>query len=586
MTEPPRPIDDLFVLLETLNGQPFENYTKLLHTSFYHNRYSIRFIHIQGSPGAFPASMCHLVIKMAELGIQDRFIDNAARKIATADYLLRAFAHGVDAHARQNRGAQGSGSYQPLDMPPQVLQRNLVRLDTSEVRISFNISLPGSHDNRILGRQAVCMFDRELNDIVRALKQSIVPNGRWIKHCDVVEDMVALQNKLKQYGLVAFVGDGAILPRRSGGSQAPLKKGAVPIQAPDSLAVEVDLPNAGRVRGLGIRPGVNVVIGGAYQGKSTLLDALCKGVYPHIPGDGRECVAVQSDAVFITAEQGRSITGVDISGFIGNLPGKADVRAFHTNNASGSTSEAASIIEAVQAGAGLLLIDEDSSATNLLIKDDMMRRLIPEDTITPFFDRSRELYQQWGVSTLIVVGGSSESLGVAQHVMAMRGYRPVDMTDQVQRLALPKPWKPTDTMRIEDRRRIMPRNFDPAYHSHRLNKTLSIRIKSLRLREKVLEYGDQQLDLTSLGALVDASQVMALGYALLLARSRFGEASLSPSDLAAALDEQIEKEGLEILSPDDGPPLVMARPRKLELVAAINRIRSLQVETVRVHLST
>lgn len=581
MAEPPRPIRDLFVLLETLNGQPFQNYTKLLHTSFYHNQYFIRFVHIQGSPGAYPASMCHLGIKMAELGLDDRFLSNAARKIATADYLLRAFARGVGAHARQNRGAHGSGSYQPLDLPPQVLQRNLVRLDASEVGIAFNISLPGSHDNRILGRQAVDMFDRELNDIVHALKQSIVPSARWIKHCDIVEDMVTLQTKLNQYGLVAFIGDGAILPRQSGVSQAPLKKGAITFHAPDSLAVEVDLPNAGRIRGLGVRPGVNVVIGGAYQGKSTLLDALCKGVYPHIPGDGRECVAVRSDAVFITAEQGRSITGVDISGFIDNLPGQVDAHAFHTNNASGSTSEAASIIEAVQAGAGLLLIDEDSSATNLLMKDDVMRRLIPEDAITPFFDRAQELYRQWGVSTLIVVGSSSEYLGVAQHVMAMRGYRPVDMTEQVRQLTLPKPWEPTEAMRIEDRRRITPRNFDPAYHSHRLGKTISIRIKPLRLREKVLEYGDQQLDLNNLGALVDPSQVMAIGYALLLAILEFGESSLSPSELAAVLDNRIEKEGLEILVPDDGPPLVVARPRKLELVAAINRMRNLQVETVR-----
>jgi hypothetical protein len=425
-----------------------------------------------------------------------------------------------------------------------------------------------------------------LNGIVHSLKQSIVSNARLARHCDVAEDMVTLQNKLKQYGLVAFVGDGAILPRRSGVSQAPLDKGAVVCHAPDCLAVEVDLPNAGRIRGLGIRPGVNVVFGGAYQGKSTLLDALCKGVYPHIPGDGRECVAVQSDAVLITAEQGRSVRGVDISGFIDNLPGQADPRAFFTNNASGSTSEAASIIEAVQAGAKLLLIDEDSSATNFLIKDHMMRRLTPEDAITPLFDRVQELYRRWGVSTLMVVGGSSEYLSVAHHVIAMKDYQPVDMTDRVRRLALPIPWEPAKPMRIEDQRRVRPFNFDPSYHSHRLKKMISIRIKPLRLRERVLEYGDQQLDLTSLGALVDPFQVMAIGYALLAARIRFRDTSLSPSDLAAALDEMIEEEGFETLAPDDGPPLMMARPRKLELAAAINRIRNLDVETIHIPLTT
>ena len=171
MAEPPRPISDLFVLLETLNGQPFENYAKLLHTSYCHQRYILRFVHIQGSPGAFPASMCHLMLTMAELGLEAPFLDNDARKIATADYLLRAFADGVDAHARQNRGAQGSGSYQPVDLPPQILQRNWVRIDASEVRIAFHISLPSSHDNRILGHQAICIFNQELNGIVHALKQ-------------------------------------------------------------------------------------------------------------------------------------------------------------------------------------------------------------------------------------------------------------------------------------------------------------------------------------------------------------------------------------------------------------------------------
>lgn len=579
MAESPRPISDLFVLLETLSGQPFENYAKLRHTSFHRNGYLIRFIHIQGSPGAFPASTCHLVLKLADLALKNCFLATDARKIATADYLLRAFADGVGAHARQNRGAQGSGSYQPLDLPPQVLERNLVRIGPSEVRIAFNISLPGSHDNRILARQALSMFDQELTGIVHTLKQSIVPNERLANHCDTVEDMVTLQNKLNQYGLVAFVGDGAVLPRQSGVSQAPLKKDAVSFHAPDSLAVEVDLPNAGRIRGLGIRPGVNVVIGGAYQGKSTLLDALCKGVFPHIPGDGRECVAVRSDAVFITAEQGRSVTGVDISGFIEKLPGKADTHAFHTNNASGSTSQAASIVETVQAGAGLLIIDEDSSATNFLIKDDMMRRLIPEDVMTPFLDRVQELYQRWGVSTLIVVGGSSEYLGVAHHVMAMKDYRPVDMTDRVHRLAMPKHREPNRPMHIKDQRRVMAHSFDPSFHSCRLGKTIPTRIKPLRMQEKVLEYGNQQLDLTSLGAIVDPAQVMAIGYALLLARIRFKDAALSPSGLAAALDEMIDKEGLELLVPDDGPPRMMARPRRLEMAAAINRIRSLQVET-------
>ncbi len=578
MVESPRPICELPKVLKTLDGQSFENYRKLQHQSFYHDRYLLRFVHIQGSPGAFPASLCHLTVGTDEMGIDEPFIANRVRLDATADYILRAFGDAVSAHAQQNRGVQGSGSYQPLVLPPQVLARNLVRFESSKkIRIAFHISLPGSHNNRILGDQAAEMLGRELDGIVGFLIASTRPNNRLCRHCDVVEDMMWLQKRLPEHGLVAFIGNGAILPRQSGVSQSPLERGAVAFQAPNGLAVDIELPHAGRVRGLGIRAGVTVLIGGAFHGKSTLLDALAKGVYPHIPGDGRERVAADPETTFICAEEGRAVNGVDISGFIGGLPGQAKTEAFWTQNASGSTSEAASITEAIQAGAKFLLLDEDSSATNFLIKDALMRRLIPEDPITPLFDRVRELYRRWGVSTLIVVGGSSEYLGVAHHVVAMQNYQPVSMTDQVQQMVLPSTVEPQRPMEMKDKRQVKAGNFDPAYYSKRLGKSIAVRIKPLRLQEKILEYGDQQLDLTCLAALVDPHQVLAIGFALLLARDRLGSSLMSPSDLAAALDELIQEEGLDILVNQGRPPFAMARPRRLELAAAINRLRRLSV---------
>jgi hypothetical protein len=378
--------------------------------------------------------------------------------------------------------------------------------------------------------------------------------------------------------LVAFVGDGAILPRQSGVCQAPLKKNAIAFHAPDSMAVEVALPNAGRLRGLGIRPGVNVMIGGGFHGKSTLLHALARGVYPHIPGDGRERVVTHPDALFICAEEGRSVQGLNISGFIDNLPGNADAGKFRTNNASGSTSQAAAIVEAVLAGAKLLLVDEDSSATNFLIKDQNMRRLVPEDTITPLFDRVRELYHRFGVSTLIVIGGSSDYLGVAEHVLAMRHYLPEDVSDQLRHLVLPEPTCPGKPLVMEDNRRVRAGNFDPRYRVERLDKTLPVRIKPLRLRENILEYGDEQLDLTKLISLVDPHQIVAVGYALLLAREQVKKHPMSPTRIAEIVCRWIEQKGLNSLSPKQSRPLFFARPRRLELAGAINRLRSLKVD--------
>jgi predicted ABC-class ATPase len=575
-----RSIGDLVALLEKLEGTSFNSYQKLVNETFAHDRYRIRFLHVQGSPGAFPASVCHLEVPFAELELADWSLSSEPRRMASADYLLRAFHAGVATHARQNRGVQGSGSFQPLSLPPQVLNRNLVRFSSIAVQIAFRISLPGSRDNRVLGRQAAKMFGKEMSGVIDTIKEAVGQTEKFRKHCEVVEDMVVLQSRLGEYGLVAFVGDGAILPRESGTSQAPLKDGAVPFYAPDQLAVEVSLPNTGLTRGLGIRPGINVLIGGGFHGKSTLLDALAIGVYPHIPGDGREQVVTHSDAAFVCAEDGRAVSGLDISCFFEKLPGGVEAGKFWTKNASGSTSEAAAIIEAVLAGARLLLIDEDSSATNLLIKDDIMRKLIPDDTITPLFDRVQELFQRCGVSTLIVIGGSSEYLGVAEQVIAMHNYLPVCMTDRLRHLPLPKPQKPAKPLILSDKRRVLADNFNPSYRAKRLNKTIAVRIKPLRLQDKVLEYGNEQLDLTKLTALVDPDQVLAVGYALLLARNLCKNSQQSPSGLAGVIATMLARDGLAVLLPGENDPAFLACPRRLEMAGAINRLRSLSVAIV------
>lgn len=569
------PMDQLFCRFKQMDGRSFQSYAKLAGCAFQQNEYRIQFRHIQGSPGAYPASVCLLSIPKIKLGLPSHCCSNSYRKIAAADYLLRSFGRAVKQHARQNHGTQGSGSFQPLEPPPQVLTRNVVRFSSNEVFIAFRISLPGSSDNRVIGDAATAMFAEELPLIIHYLKESAAHPRRPKKHCDTVEDFFSLQNSLEEYGLVAFIGDGAILPRRSGVSPLPLEKGVVPFKAPEELSVKVVLPNAGEVRGMGLRKGVNVLIGSGFHGKSTLLNALAKGIYPHIPGDGREQVITHGKALYVSSEEGRSIKGVDISAFIPELPGEADPQFLSTDNASSSTSEAAAIVEAIPAGAKFLLLDEDTSATNFLIRDHRMRMLIPEDKSTPFYDRVRELHDRFDVSTMIVVGGSSEYLGVADQVIAMRKYLPVSMAEKVRRLTLPKPFTPLFPAAISDQRRIQTRNFDPSYRAERLGKTIAVRIKPLRLQKKILEYGNTRLDLRSLTALVDPDQVLAIGYALLSAREKLREAHLSPAGLAVLIDEKIKAEGLDFLCPAGNEALFLASPRPLELAGAINRFRNL-----------
>ncbi|MBU4130075.1 MAG: ABC-ATPase domain-containing protein [Proteobacteria bacterium] len=566
----------LLDIFTALDGHSFDEYQTVKAKTFCHEKYQICFVHVQGSPGALPASVCRIRLNLAELGLGEDCLSSKARSMATADFLVRTFDKGVRVHARQNRGAQGSGSFQPAGLPPQVLERNLVRFTRTHVRITFHISLPGSAQNRILGRQAARMFDREISGIIDHIKDCVGRDGQLKKQCDVVEDMLDLQNRLDQLGLIGFVGDGAILPRRSGISQEPLK-GAVPFYAPQKMAVEITLPNAGKIRGMGIRPGVTLVIGGGFHGKSALVEAVAKGIYPHIPGDGREQVVTHSEAIYIGAEPGRAVTGLDISGFMDTLPGDVDTTKFSTQNASGSTSEAAAVIEAVLGGARLLLMDEDSSAANFLIKDQNMRKLIPEDAITPFFDRVRELSEKFGVSTLMAAGGNSGYLGMADHVIAMQTYLPADMTDPVRKCVLPHPPEPNKPLIIGDRRQLLEDNFDPSYWANRLKKKIGVRIKPLRGQENILEYGNQHLDLTTFSALVDPHQVTALGYALLFSKTKLKNAFISPSGLARAVCRRMEKEGLEILLPPGHAPIFFAGVRCLELAGVINRFRNLKI---------
>ncbi len=570
--------DELLNLIMSIDSKPFGDYAQLAGRTFDFDSYQLNFVHIQGSTGASPASVCQLLITIEELGLDRRCFTSKYRELATTDYLVRAFQQAVESNTRPNRGTQGSGSFQPLNLPPQVLQRNVVNYTDKEIQIAFHISLPGSSTNTILGQQASEMLTEELSAIVNDLKIAASNTHKLTHHCDVIEDMLVVQNQLENHGLVAFIADGSILARASGVSQAPLKNSPVIFHTPEPLAMELDFPNAGIVRGLGIRQGVCVIIGAGFHGKSTFLNALAKGVYPHIPGDGRERVITHVEAVFVCCEDGRSIKTLDISGFINNLPAGVDVHNFSTENASGSTSEAAGIIEAMLAGAKLLIIDEDSSAMNFLIKDQQMRALLPEETITPLFDRVREMYQDHGVSTLIAAGGSADYLSVADQVIHFRDYQAINVAKKMSTLVLPQPHTPDEPLALDDNRQVLADNFDPSYFAGRFGKNLDVRIKPLRLQDMILEYGNEHVDLTHLIALADPCQTMTLGYALLLGRNILKDGLMSPSQLAIELFQHIETEGLSILSQFSEIPLFLCQPRKLELAATINRMRSLKVK--------
>ena len=367
------------------------------------------------------------------------------------------------------------------------------------------------------------------------------------------------------------------------------EKKVVAFQSPDSLRISISLPNPfitseglkTEITGMGIKRGVTLIVGGGYHGKSTLLQALQRCVYPHIPGDGREYVVTCRDCVKIRAEDGRFIQNVDISPFISSLPFGEDTKSFSTPNASGSTSQAANIMEALEIGAKLLLLDEDTSATNFMIRDARMQALVEKthEPITPFIDRVRELYENLGVSTVLVMGGCGDYIDVADTVIMMRNFLPVDVTREAKRIAsiyttTRKIEKPCSVINVTPRV-LLSEGIDPYIGK----KKIKIEAKTL----DTLIFGRQKIDLRFIEQLVDTSQARAIGYAIFLAKKRFINNTSTLEEIVDAIEDLFNKEGLDVLDPFYGSaidrhPGNFARPRRYEIAAALNRLNTITVK--------
>lgn len=439
-----------------------------------------------------------------------------------------------------------------------------------ELRLRWSLPAFG---REIAGRQAA----RNLNlDLARAiagldLRESELGAEAW-KHCQVAEDHAALQEILVERGWVAFLADGANLARRSGVSQLPLE-GGVPLTAPETLAQTVHLPHAGAVRGTAIPAGVTVIAGGGYHGKSTLLNAIARGIYPHIPGDGRELVATVPEAMAVRAADGRAVTGVDLRPFISHLPGRdADPAQFTTANASGSTSQAASIMESLelwgQPTQAALLLDEDTCATNLLIRDQRMRALVSSERepITPLVDRIRALHRERGISTLIVMGGSGDYLDVADQVLIMDSYRLVDATAQARQVCASQPRVDTSLPDFPLPAQRLPQRPEAKRRG-------PSRTRALGTQRLVLDR--HEVDVADVSGLVDEGQALAVAWALRALLERHFDGRTSLSQALAQVAKRLDDVGLDALG--EAHPAFLVRPRLVDVGAAVNRLRSLQV---------
>jgi len=558
-------MEQLRSALNTIDGRGYKAY-KQLQGKYTFPKFKLSVDHVQGDPFALP-SRISLRLNRREHGIPDTLCKTPVRLAALEDFLARMISVAIRQNVKGCRGTGRSGDIEISVNRQQVLKRNAVVINNGngivEARLLF--ALPGS-GRSVLAEEAADMFFGELPQVV---EQSLNWNDKSLKtmqrHVESIEDQQALRSQLGHFHAVAFVADGSVLPRRSGIDDRPLLSG-IPFESPPTLKKTITLPNSGEVSGMAIPEGVTLIVGGGFHGKSTLLQALERGIYDHIPGDGRERVATDSSAVKIRAEDHRSIHQVDISPFISTLPGDRQTSCFTTENASGSTSQAANIIEALECGSRCLLIDEDTSATNFMIRDKRMQQLVPDvqEPITPLLHRVRELYERESVSTIIVTGGSGDYLAVADQVIMMNQYRAGDVTEKAAAVAGDPPAgkKHYVPFRLGPQRRIsFPLDPPPRQRE----------AKILVREQRLLEYGRRRIDLSQVEQLLDAGQTEAIGRLLSWCNTHDpGQQEGFIVTLRTAL-RQVEDKSLDMLLPWKAGHLAL--PRLYELAAAANRLR-------------
>ncbi|MCY4131714.1 MAG: ABC-ATPase domain-containing protein [Nitrospira sp.] len=576
-------VDDLKKILARIDGRGYKAY-KDLQGAYAYPWFTLFIDHVQGDPFASPSKI-RVRVPAAVAKLPPGLFSSRVRRVALQDFLIRQVDHAIRQVCRGNRGIRKSG-LMAIDVGGQeVLERTAMVATPQWVEARLSLGLP-AQGRTILGRQAEAMLCQELPEMAeRALKWMSVDQERARTFVDCVDNQESIRARLDDLGLVAFIADGAILPRISGASDRPLsRERAQPFLAPVSLHVSIPILHPvfrdGRLvhslTGFGIPKGVTLIAGGGYHGKSTVLRALERGVYPHVPEDGREYVVTTKRAVKIRAEDGRHVERVDISGFIKNLPYGQDTAKFSTDNASGSTSQAASIIEAVEVGATALLLDEDTSATNFMVRDARMQALVHKkhEPITPFVDRVRELYERHGVSTVLVMGGCGDYFDVADTVVAMQDYQPLDVTKEAQRIAREFRTK-REIETTSPLSGVTPRvPLWESLDSSRGKREVKIEARSV----DAIAYGHEVIDVSGVEQLVDISQTRAIGYALHLASRRSMKGGLQA--VVQGLVELFDDAGLDGLDPyhqGERHPGNFARPRAFEIAAALNRLRALRI---------
>ena len=572
---------DLQQLLRSIDHKSYPAY-KSLKGTYRFPAYTLSIDHVQGDPFASPSHIS-VQVPLKRAGFPQFCLESALTRITLSDYLTRQFTAQVARFSFRAKGSGKSGLISVSQCGPEVLARTACQIDNDPqnglITARFFVGFPANGRSINAKELEKILFDflpvcvektfyyRNLN--AAEVKQTI----------DLCEDQDTIREEMKKRNLVAFVADGAVLPRESGVSSRPMK-GACAFTSPESLRISLQLPHKGHITGMGIPQGITLIVGGGYHGKSTLLNALDMGVYNHITGDGREYVLTDESALKLRSEDGRFIKDIDISLFINDLPNGKDTHRFSTEDASGSTSQAAGIIEGMESGSRVFLLDEDTSATNFMVRDAFMQRLIAPDKepITPFLERARDLYTQAGISTVLVAGSSGAFFHIADTVIQMDSYVPVDITEKAKTLCseYPLPQTPVRPFLMPQSHRIM--TTDPKgagkkrdYRTGAIRGEESLKVK-LQGKDG-FSLGKQNVDLRYIEQLTDSEQTAALGLLLKYAVEKLADSKRTLPEIVHYLQTQLEDKGLSVFMEGTYLSAGYAVPRIQELYSCFNRYR-------------
>lgn len=529
--------------------------------------YTLSIDHVQGDPFASPSAVS-VRIPHRLAGFPSQYFDRYDKKIALQDYLLRLFSKKISAFSFKAKGSGKSGLISTSQCGQKVLERTACEFTDKEIIIRLEIGFTANGRTINATELEKILFDFLPKCIESVFYYKKLNAQEVLSVIHLAEDQTAIRRQLEENNLVCFIANNSILPRESGISDKPMKD-AIPFESPSSLLVELFLPRDRKITGMGLKKGITLIVGGGYHGKSTLLNAIEAGVYNHIKGDGREYVITNDTAVKLRTEDGRCIKNTDISLFINDLPNKKDTHRFSTENASGSTSQSANVVEAMESESQLFLIDEDTSATNFMVRDELMQSIVTRDKepITPFLERVTDLYKQSGISTILVAGSSGSYFYAADTILQMDCYHTKEITDKVKEkcsmTTAPSLFAPN----------YKTPNFQRMLFSKRPNFRPNDRIKLKFHGKDAFQIDRQTVDLRYVEQLADAEQTACLAYLLKYALLHYGGSKQTVQEVISALAEQIKTKGLSSICDSSYASLGLALPRVQEIYACFNRYR-------------